>query len=116
MKSVNTILLFGIAAGFTAATFVKSFRHGPSIGSPGSQPSCKTHRLGGPSFTDLNLASSKDFENIGLERKAISRIIDNRPYRNKLELLSRLVIPVSVYGEIRHAIGVAPQDATARVA
>lgn len=58
------------------------------------------------SFTDLNSAGSDELQKLGLDSVAAERIVENRPYRNKLELVSRMVIPEKLYGTIRHHIGV----------
>lgn len=57
-------------------------------------------------FTDLNRAERAELERLDLAPVAIDRIMENRPYRNKLELISRMVIPNALYSRIRHRIGV----------
>ena len=57
-------------------------------------------------FTDLNDAGRDELEKLGLDTVAVDRIVENRPYRNKLELVSRMIIPENLYGEIRHRIGI----------
>ena len=57
-------------------------------------------------FTDLNEASNNDLADLGLDEAMVSQIVENRPYRNKLDLMSRLVIPEDVYETIRQKIGV----------
>jgi hypothetical protein len=57
-------------------------------------------------FTDLNDAGREELEKLGLDTVAVDRIVENRPYRNKLELVSRMIIPESLYGDIRHRIGI----------
>jgi hypothetical protein len=104
MKAENAILLTGIAAGL-AALLVRRLRSTNNL----------QDRAEGP-FTDLNSASAEDFERIGLSGEVISRIIDNRPYRNKLELVSRMIIPSAVYGDIRHVVGVAEVNEAVKVA
>jgi hypothetical protein len=58
------------------------------------------------SFTDINTAEAEELRNLGLDGIAADRIVENRPYRNKLELVSRMIIPEKLYGRIRHQIGV----------
>ena len=36
----------------------------------------------------------------------MERVIEGRPYRSKLELVSRMVIPEAIYAEIREKIAV----------
>ena len=56
---------------------------------------------------DLNSADTNEFGQLGLQSEMIDRIIDNRPYRNKLDLLSRMVVPEELYRGIKNQIGVA---------
>ncbi len=56
---------------------------------------------------DLNTATEEDLLRIGLDKAEVAQIADNRPYRNKLDLLSRMVIPEGTYNAIKHQIGVA---------
>ncbi len=58
------------------------------------------------SFTDINTADVEELKKLGLDNLAVDHIVENRPYRNKLELVSRMVIPEKLYGTIRHQIGV----------
>ena len=57
---------------------------------------------------DLNHASRKQLEELHLDKLAIDRILENRPYSNKLELVSRMIIPKALYSKIRHRICVRP--------
>ncbi len=56
---------------------------------------------------DLNTASLDDLLRLGLDRDVGDQIVENRPYRNKLDLLSRMVIPEQSYNAIKHQIGIA---------
>ena len=56
---------------------------------------------------DLNAATHDDLVQLGLNNEMTSRILENRPYRNKMELLSRMVIPEVTYTLIKDHIGVA---------
>ena len=56
---------------------------------------------------DLNTASHDDFLGLGLDSLTVNQIMENRPYRNKLDLLSRMVMPESSYNQIRHQVGIA---------
>ena len=62
--------------------------------------------VGDTDFTDLNDAGREELEKLGLDTVAVDRIVENRPYRNKLELVSRMILPENLYGEIRHRIGI----------
>jgi hypothetical protein len=67
-------------------------------------------------LVDLNTTSPSEFLRLGLDREMSDRIMDNRPYRNKLDLLSRMVIPEEVYNLIRNRVGVAKATEPVKVA
>jgi hypothetical protein len=101
MNAGRAMFLLGAAAGIGAVLIRLAGSHRfPSYRMPSQ----------GTDFTDLNQADRTALEKLGLEPVAIDRIVENRPYRNKLELVSRMIIPETLYGEIRHKIGI--RDAT----
>ena len=55
---------------------------------------------------DLNLASPAELIALGLDPESLDRLVENRPYRSKLELVSRMVLPEAVYAEIRDRVAV----------
>ena len=62
------------------------------------------HRRG---LLDLNKADRNDLVRLsGLGPFLADRIIENRPYRSKLDLISRRVIPDGAYRRISHQIEV----------
>jgi len=65
---------------------------------------------------ELNQCSLEDFLDIGLDQESAEHIIEERPYRNKLELVSRMVIPDEIYAVIRHKIFIAQADEPVKVA
>ena len=60
---------------------------------------------------DLNNAPAEAFSILGLGAESAERIVDNRPYRTKLELLERFVIPQADYDVIKHRISTDPSHA-----
>lgn len=61
---------------------------------------------------DLNEATMDELMRLpGLDRELAERIIENRPYRNKLDLISRLVVPEETYVAIKHLVYVPPEAA-----
>ena len=56
---------------------------------------------------DLNTATHEDLLGLGLNEELIEKVTENRPYRNKLDLLSRMVIPEHAYEAIKHQVGIA---------
>jgi len=64
-----------------------------------------------PAGVDLNQATIEELLRLpGLDRELAERIIENRPYRNKLDLISRLVVPEETYVAIKHLVYV-PREA-----
>jgi hypothetical protein len=65
---------------------------------------------------DLNAAAPSDLTALGLDQDAVARVIENRPYRSKLELVSRMVIPEQIYVGIRDKVAVAEARDPVKVA
>jgi hypothetical protein len=61
---------------------------------------------------DLNGCSREDLVGAGLSDELADKVLENRPYRNKLDLVSRLVIPEADYEIVKHVIFVDDQAAT----
>ena len=55
---------------------------------------------------DLNLAKPTELVTLGLDPESLDRLVENRPYRTKLELVSRMILPESVYAGIRDRVAV----------
>ena len=96
MSGARAIFLLGVAAGIGAVI----------IRLTAADRFMSRVPVGDTDFTDLNDAGRKELEKLGLDTVAVDRIVENRPYRNKLELVSRMIIPENLYGEIRHRIGI----------
>lgn len=56
---------------------------------------------------DLNTAGASELVNLGLHFEVAEHVIENRPYRNKLELMSRMILPPAIYDSIKSRIGIA---------
>lgn len=56
---------------------------------------------------DLNDSTPEQLKNLNLTPESIDRLIENRPYRSKLELVSRMVLTEAEYETIREKVGVA---------
>ena len=56
---------------------------------------------------DLNVSEATELLNLGLEQASVDRLIENRPYRSKLELVSRMVLSEGEYAGIRDRVAVA---------
>jgi radical SAM superfamily enzyme with C-terminal helix-hairpin-helix motif len=67
-------------------------------------------------FIDLNVATEEELQELaGIGPALSARIVENRPYRGKLELVSRMIIPEAVYERIKREIGVSDEAADASV-
>ena len=72
---------------------------------------------GAAAMVDINQASADDFERIGVhDPDTIERLIAGRPYRNKMELLTRMIVPEDVYAVIKNHIDIARPDESVKVA
>lgn len=70
-----------------------------------------------PELLDLNACSIQDLLNIGgLEEDWASRIVESRPYRNKMDLLSRMVVPIDVFNAISERVSIAKPDEGVKIA
>ena len=56
---------------------------------------------------DLNLATAAELHELAIDAATAERIIENRPYRSKLELVSRMVVPEALYAQISERVAVA---------
>jgi hypothetical protein len=55
---------------------------------------------------DLNDSQPEQLTNLNLTPESIERLIENRPYRSKLELVSRMVLTEPEYEAITEKVGV----------
>lgn len=68
-------------------------------------------------MVSLNEASREELRQLGIDdNDLLDRIIEQRPYRNKMDLLARMVIPEDVYNNIKHRIDVPRSDEGVKVA
>jgi hypothetical protein len=65
---------------------------------------------------NLNQCTADELLGISaLDADLVDRILENRPYRNPLDLVSRMVIPSRVYGEIKNRVHVPREAAAAEI-
>lgn len=67
-------------------------------------------------IADLNAADVDELTNLGLDALAVERLIENRPYRNKLELVSRMILPQALYDTIKSKVAIAGASETIKIA
>jgi hypothetical protein len=70
-----------------------------------------------PDLLDLNSCSVQDLLGIAdLDADWAARIVESRPYRNKMDLLSRMVVPIDVFNVISERVSIAKPDEGVKVA
>ena len=73
--------------------------------------------VGAVAMVDINEASAEDFERIGVhDPDMVERIIEGRPYRNKMELLTRMIVPEDIYEVIKAHVDIERPDEGVKVA
>ena len=65
---------------------------------------------------DLNSASADQLTDLGLSAEAKERLIENRPYRSKLELLSRMILSQDEYAAIKDRVSMAEANESVKIA
>jgi len=78
MKKTAAALLAGLSLSVIAAFVLREIQH---------------RNQARPELFDLNQCSMEDLRSLNLEQSTIERIIESRPYRSKLELVSRVMLP-----------------------
>jgi hypothetical protein len=67
-------------------------------------------------LVDLNDSNLEQLKNLNLTPESIQRLIENRPYRSKLELVSRMILSEAEYEAIKEQVGVAEGRAPVKIA
>ncbi|HZQ24241.1 MAG TPA: hypothetical protein VFA89_15740 [Terriglobales bacterium] len=122
MRSRATKLLVGFAFGAGLAALVRSLlrpqapRTPPRARREPVSSSVSPRTFSPDRLTDLNSAGVAELRQLGLGDENIDRVIENRPYRNKLDLVSRMIVPEEVYETIKDKIAVANADESVKVA
>jgi hypothetical protein len=65
---------------------------------------------------DLNSANPDQLTELGLSAETQERLIENRPYRTKLELVSRIVLSPDEYAAIKDRVSVAEANESVKIA
>ena len=69
-------------------------------------------RSGDAGLLDLNSASEKELLQLkGIGEVFAARIVENRPYATKIDLIGRRVVPDAAYEMIKNVITVVPRAA-----
>jgi DNA uptake protein ComE-like DNA-binding protein len=60
--------------------------------------------VNGPTI-NINAASQQELmQALGLDAELAERIVEQRPYPSKIDLLGRMVVPEEIYNSIKHRI------------
>ena len=111
MTSRSVLSLAGAALGFVAVALWLGKKQ-PNPASSRTVPTEEPNE----SSVSLNSATPEDLRTLGLDQEVVDRVIENRPYRNKLELVSRLIVPEDIYSGIHNRIAVERPDEPVKVA
>lgn len=65
---------------------------------------------------DLNAAGSQEIAELAISPESLERLLENRPYRNKLELVSRMVLSPDEYSSIKDKVSVAKAGEAVKIA
>jgi hypothetical protein len=65
---------------------------------------------------DLNSANADQLTDLGLSPETQERLIETRPYRTKLELLSRMILSQDEYATIKNRVSVAEANQSVKIA
>jgi hypothetical protein len=65
---------------------------------------------------DLNSAGADQLVGMGLSGESQERLIENRPYRSKLELVSRMILSHDEYAAIKDRVSVAEANKPVKIA
>lgn len=67
------------------------------------------HGQGHTGEVDLNTASADELKQIpGLNEASVKKIVENRPYKRKDELVTKKVLPLATYESIKDHIAAGP--------
>lgn len=65
---------------------------------------------------DLNSADADQMAALGLSAESLERLVENRPYRSKLELVSRMILSQDEYAAIKDRVSVAEANEPVKIA
>jgi DNA uptake protein ComE-like DNA-binding protein len=121
MKKIMAAGLTGIAVGAIALLWIRRLREQstPSIHVTTADLDYQDRsqeELGSADLVDLNNARREELEDLNLNPDSLERIIENRPYRSKLELISRMIVSEAEYETLRDKVGVAEGRESVKIA
>jgi hypothetical protein len=78
-------------------------------------PNLSSDDLASQHLIDLNATTSDQFSELGISPESLERLLDNRPYRKKLELVSRMVLSPNEYSSIKDRVAVAQAGESVKI-
>lgn len=118
-KTFGILLTFSSAAGLVLLwrrLFVRTPRSSPRPADRASRVRPFPAEPGAHSLVDLNTADDASLRNLQLQPQSVDRLIENRPYRSKLELVSRMVLTEPEYEIIRDRVTVTASQEPVKIA
>jgi hypothetical protein len=112
MRKSSAILLGVLGLGIGTYALLRSLHRNRSISnihlttSDLDFPQVSHEQLVSEHLVDLNEAAASELSGLGLDQDMVERLVENRPYRTKLELVSRMVIPEAIFAIIRDKVAV----------
>ena len=106
MKSIERKLIAQIAVLFFAFSLVSGVAAGQGA-EPGSKPEAMAAQMAKPAADklDINSATKDQLKALpGIGDAYSQKIIDGRPYRTKLDLVHKKIVPQATYDKIKDMI------------
>lgn len=122
MRKVSILLLSSVAAAFSVFALIRSLRRNRSIpdvhltSTDLDFPQVSHEEIVSEHLIDLNEAAPTELSGLGLDQQIVERLIENRPYRSKLELISRMIMPEAIFEPIRDKVAVSEARNPVKVA
>lgn len=107
MRYLSTVVVAVVVTAFLAVTSAVAGQKMDMKAAP-TMPS-GMHGQGHTGELDINAASADELKQIpGLGEANAKKIIENRPYKRKDELVTKKVLPLATYESVKEHIAVAP--------
>jgi hypothetical protein len=122
MKRSTMLLLMGIGAGVATCFLLREMARRSRLANLHLTtedldcPDLSAKDLASNHLIDLNNTDSEHLKGLGLDPESVDRLIENRPYRNKMELVSRMILTDAMYASIKERIGVSDARESFKVA
>jgi DNA uptake protein ComE-like DNA-binding protein len=109
MKKVLRIIVSGLLAAGAGYGAILAYRR--------VRPDRRTDERQQGELLDLNTCTREELAKLpGMREDVLDRVIENRPYRNKLDLVSRLVLPQYEYEQVSQLVVVRDREEPVKVA